>query len=333
VLKNVVLCFDQKRHQPATDHPTNATAFFALLTESDEQIGWYHAGNPRRFRQRDVLADARTAVAGAYAFVVDNAEPDDRILVFGAGRGGYCAQALTRLLGTVGILPPRWDDLTDYVTSAYGLPRTPRTPQDWARVRRLATALNGGDETAVAVDYLGLWDTLRPPGLPKPSSAPMSNVLAGRHAMAVDGGPYGHRLVTVRSSRVEQVWFRGWHCDVAGGAGACEPLTGIALDWVIDGARTAGALLRSDDVGASPTPTQTDALAGSARSLAMRRLPAEARVHASVDVYLRANPEYWRRLPDRVVWSDQEWLARGERLLPAATTLAVVPAELAAIAS
>jgi uncharacterized protein (DUF2235 family) len=253
--------------------------------------------------------------------------------MFGAGRGGYCAQALSRLLGAVGILPPRLDDLVDFVVSAYGLPRTRRTPQDWARVTRLAAELNDGDETTVAVDYLGLWDTSRPHALPTPPSAPVSNVVAGRHAVAVDGVPLGQRLISVRSDQVEEVWFRGGHCDVAGGAGACEPLTGIALDWILDGALAAGALLRADGTAVPPTPSQSDALAGSARSLPTRRLPTDARVHASVEVYLRANPEYWRRLPDRVVWSDQDWLARGERLIPAAAAPAILPAELAAVAS
>jgi uncharacterized protein (DUF2235 family) len=328
-LKNVVLCFDQLRHQPGTGDDSNATALFKLLDQSDHQIGWYHAGTPRRAR----LTDARATVGEAYTFLVRNFDPGDRVLVFGAGRGGYCAQALTRLLGTVGILPPRWDDLVDYVVCAYGLPRTRRTPREWALVARLAAELNDGDDNTIAVAYLGLWDALRPVPLPKPPPAPVSNVRAGRHAMAVDGGPFGDRLVSACSDRVEQVWFRGGHCDVAGGAGACEPLTGIALDWILDGARTAGAVLRTDAAAASPAPDQTDALAGSARSLSLRRLPADARLHASVDVYLRAHPEYWRRLPDRVVWSDRDWLARGERLLPAAATPAVVPAELAAVAS
>jgi uncharacterized protein (DUF2235 family) len=326
--KNVVLCFDQLRDQPGTGHDTNATALFGLLDQSDHQIGWYHPGSPRRARQRDGLTDARSTVGEAYTFLVRNFEPGDRVLVFGAGRGGYCAQTLTRLLGTVGILRPHWDDLVDYVVAAYGLPRTRRTPPEWALVAQLAAELNDGDDSTIAVAYLGLWDALRPVTLPKPRSAPVSNVRAGRHAMAVDGGPFGDRLVSACSDRVEQVWFRGGHCDVAGGAGACEPLTGIALDWILDGARAAGAVL--DDTAVSPAPDQTDALAGSARSLALRRLPSDARVHASVDVYLRAHPEYWRRLPDRVVWSDQDWLARGERLVPAAATPAVVPAELAA---
>jgi hypothetical protein len=332
-LKNVVLCFDQMRHQPGTGDDTNAAALLGLLDESDHQTGWYHAGTPRRARQRDAIADARTTVRAAYAFLVRNFDPGDRILLFGAGRGGYCAQALTRLLGTVGILPPRWDDLVDFVVSSYGLPRTRRTRPEWARVTQLAAELNDGDDTTVAVAYLGLWDTLRPHALPNPPSTPISNVIAGRHAMAVDGGPFGHRQESVKSDCVEEVWFRGGHCDVAGGAGACEPLTDISLDWILDGALAAGALLCTDDVAASPAPGQTDALAGSARSLSLRRLPTDARVHASVDVYLRAHPEYWRRLPDRVVWSDQDWLARSERLVPAAVTPAVVFAELVAVAS
>ena len=59
-----------------------------------------------------------------------------------------------------------------------------------------------------------------------------------------------------------------------------------------------------------------------------------ALVHASVDVYLRAHPEYWRRLPAHVVWADPDWLARGERLVQAEPVAAPVEApELAAAAS
>ena len=62
-----------------------------------------------------------------------------------------------------------------------------------------------------------------------------------------------------------------------------------------------------------------------------------ALVHASVDVYLRAHPDYWRRLPWRIVWSDVDWASRAERMpwpdtAPAATT-ASGDDELAAVAS
>jgi len=61
-------------------------------------------------------------------------------------------------------------------------------------------------------------------------------------------------------------------------------------------------------------------------------LPEGAAVHASVEVYLRARPQYWRRLPALVEWVDPEWLARGERLVqttPAAAEAAVPARELA----
>jgi uncharacterized protein (DUF2235 family) len=40
VRKNVVLCFDQVRHQPGAGSDTNATALFGLLERSDHQISW-----------------------------------------------------------------------------------------------------------------------------------------------------------------------------------------------------------------------------------------------------------------------------------------------------
>ncbi len=70
-----------------------------------------------------------------------------------------------------------------------------------------------------------------------------------------------------------------------------------------------------------------------ARTISLRRLPASPLVHASVDVYLRAHPEYWRRLPAHVVWADTDWLARSERLVDAGSPEAVEPAVLTAAAS
>jgi Uncharacterized alpha/beta hydrolase domain (DUF2235) len=223
----------------------------------------------------------------------------------------------------------------DYLLGAYALPRTRRTPQDWTRVRRLAARLAGRREIGVPVHYLGLWDTVKLPGLPR-ESEPLTNVDAGRHAVAIDGGygPFGEHLVASGSDRVEEVWFRGAHCDVAGGPAACQPLAQIALDWVLDGAMRAGVALKPGSRYLGPAPCEFDALAGSARTISIRNLPANALVHASVDIFLRAHPEYWRRLPAHVVWADTDWLARSERLVHAEpATARVVPEVLAAAAS
>jgi uncharacterized protein (DUF2235 family) len=337
-VKNIVVCFDSARAHPGSRNATNAEALLGLLDESDDQVTWYHPGarssNPRRLgglRRRHARDEARAAITEAYEFLIDCWQPEDRIYLFGVGRGAYCARSLTRLLGTVGLFP----QLMDYLLDAYALPRTRRTPQDWTRVRRLAARLAGRRDIGVPVHYLGLWDTLKLPGLPQ-ETEPLANVDAGRHAVAIDGGygPFGEHLVTSGSDRVEEVWFRGAHCDVAGTPAACQPLTQITLDWVLDGAMRAGVVLRPGSRYLGPAPSEFDALAGSARTISIRKLPANALVHASVNIYLRAHPEYWRRLPAHVIWADMDWLARSERLVHAEpTTARVVPEVLAAAAS
>ena len=339
-MKNIVLCFDRARDHPGPRDATNAESLLRLLDESDEQITWYHPGRRvppsaghklARLRWREAaLVDARAVIAEAYEFLVDWWEPGDRIYLFGVGRGAYCAHALTRLLGTVGVLP----DLVDYVLAAYAVPRTRRSPQDWRRVTLLAARLAGSREIGVPVQFLGLWDMVNVPGR-QATSEPLTNVVAGRHAVAVDGrhGPFAGHLVSSPEC-VDEVWFRGAHCDVGGGPGACWPLADIALDWMLDGAVQSGVTVRGASQCEAPAPSEYDALAGSARTISLRRLPASPLVHASVDIYLRAHPEYWRRLPAEVVWADTDWLARGERLVQAEPpAVRVEPAVFAAAAS
>ena len=324
-MTNHVLCFDSARHQPGMQAATNAENLFSLLDESDEQITWYHSGERTAERggrlsalrwREGAGADARAAIAEAYEFLVDWWSPGDRIYIFGVGRGGYCAQALARLLGTVGVLP----ELMDFVLAAYAVPRTPRTPQDWQRVTRLATRLSGRREIGVPVWFLGLWDSVRVPGFARRSvQDPPSNVVYGRHAVAIDS-LFGERLDT--SGWIEEVWFRGAHCDIAGGPGACRPLADITLDWMLDGAVKAGVAMAARHRYTAPAPSEADALAGSAKTISMRKLPPDAVLHASVDVFLHEHPEYWRRLPAHVIWADRHWVDRSERLVHTEPALA-----------
>ena len=313
MVKKLVLCFDRARRHPDADSVTNAHRLFHLLGD-DGQIGWYHPGVSMAdpwtrwspLSRREAAADdARAAIADAYQFLVDRWVPGDRIYLFGVGRGAYCAQTLTRLLAIVGVLP----DLMDYVLSAYALPRTQRSNQDWERVTDVASQLLQQRQIGLPVWYLGLWDTLRIPGFTRRTMPdPMPNVEHGRHAVAIDG-PFGERLVSSSSDRIEEVWFRGAHRDVVGGAGACRPLAGIAFDWMLDGAIAAGLTVHRGAVGCAPT--QADALAETAHTIAVRRLPAGATVHASVDPYLRAHRQYWKRMPADVAFCDPGWAARG----------------------
>jgi uncharacterized protein (DUF2235 family) len=345
-VKNIVMCFDRTHGRSWPRDATNAAALLSLLDDTcpDRQITWRDPDEPRFGLREAAVEGARASIVDAYLFLVDSWEPDDTIFLFGVGRGAYCAQALARLLGTVGVLPAGSDNVLEYALSAYALPRARRTKQDWRRVAGLAWKLAGaGDgEIAVPVQFLGLWDTVKVPGLPRrttagPDDGALTNVVAGRHAVAIDGGygPFGEYLVSPRAEHIEEVWFRGSHCDVAGGSGACRPLAGITLDWMLDGAAGAGAIVRAANPTEAPALTGLDALAEGAHTIPLRRLPANALVHASVEGYLRAHPRYWRRLPAQVVWADPEWVARSERLVgvaeaPAAT---VEPEPLTAVAS
>jgi uncharacterized protein (DUF2235 family) len=352
-MKNVVLCFDSTSNRPGPRDATNAETLFRLLDDGDDdrQLTWYDPGeaalnsprlfNPAARRWRgDVAAAARASVVDAYFYLAEKWAPNDRIFLLGAGRGGYCARALARMLGTVGLMVDREDNVVSYSLAAYALPTQSRTSADWRAIHRMACALEGRNDLAVPVHFLGLWDTVKVPGTPALCAADsLGNVVSGRHAVAIDGGagPFGECRIGRDDDTIEEVWFRGAHCDVVGGPNAYWPLADITLDWMIDGVVKAGGLIADEAGPRAPAPTECDALAEGARSLRFRKVPDDALVHASVDMYLRAHPDYWRRLPWHVVWSDLDWAARAERL-PVPDTAPVVKVapdadELASVAS
>ena len=308
-MKNIALCFDHvgDRRGPGASSgaATNAAALTELLVADDRQMVWWCPSptDAHRFPSRRAhLGSARACVTAAYTVLVERWSPGDRLFLFGSGRGAACAQALARLLGAVGVVRAAelagWTtaEFRQYVLATYAVPRTPREPSDWQRVRELAGQISGGDDVAVEVAYLGLWDSTPIPGEARArASEPLPAVRAARHARAIDGS--AHALtptVSPDSPDIEEVWFRGAHCDVAGSAGAViEPS------------------LRAHR---APAPDLTDTAPAHLRPLPAGRVPADAAVHASVQTYLRAHPSYWRRLPAHFVWADPEWAARAERL-------------------
>lgn len=352
-MKNVVVCFDSTNDRPGPCNATNAETLFRLLddTAADRQLTWYDAGeaalrspqlfNPAARRWRtSVAATARQSVVDAYFYLAEHWQPGDRIFLLGAGRGAYCARSLARMLGTVGLMDDRADNVVEYALAAFALPSQSRTTADLRNIHRMACALAGSREIAVPVHFLGMWDTVKVPGTPPLSEDDfLGNVISGRHAVAIDGGtgPFSECRIGGDDDAIEEVWFRGAHCDVAGGPNAYWPLADITLDWMLDGVVNAGAIVADAAMPRTPAPTELDALAEGARSLRLRTVPNHALVHASVEMYLRAHPDYWRRLPSHIVWSDLDWAARAERL-PVPDTAPMVKTtqesdELAAVAS
>ena len=204
-MKNLVLCFDSTNDRPGPRDATNAETLFRLLdaTDDDRQITWYDAGeaalnspqlfNPAARHWREtVAAAARESVVDAYFFLAEHWEPDDRIFLLGAGRGAYCARALARMLGTVGMMADRADNVVDYALAAYALPDP--EPHD-RRLDDRSTAwrveLEGRSDVAVPVQFLGLWDTVKVPGTPRT----LQGGLAGQRRLGAARGRHRRRLV------------------------------------------------------------------------------------------------------------------------------------------
>ena len=128
--------------------------------------------------------------------------------------------ALARLLGTVGVLPARSDNLMDNVLATYALPCTSPTPQEGRRLTRLALTLSGRRDIAVPVH---LRDTVKVPRLPRVSTSDtLADFARGgtRSPSMVPHGPFA-RPAAPKAKSIEEVWFRRARCDITGGSGAC----------------------------------------------------------------------------------------------------------------
>ncbi len=155
-MKNLVLCFDSTTNRPGPRDATNAETLFRLLdapTTTARSPGTTPARpcstrpgcfNPAARRWRgSVAAAARESVIDAYFFLAEHWEPEDRIFLLGAGRGAYCARALARLLGTVGMMADRADHVVEYALAAYALPGQRRTTQDWKQIHQHGVCAGG----------------------------------------------------------------------------------------------------------------------------------------------------------------------------------------------
>lgn len=339
-MRNIVVVFDQVGDPLRPRLPSNALALYALLDTTDPatQVTLYEPGlasTAQRSGLRNRTAEAsRARVRDTYRFVAQHWSPGDRIYLFGSGGGAYSARALAQLLDAVGVLQDGPDSLLDYMLATYALPQSHRTSADWHRIAAIASALADRDvhDVAAPVTYLGLWDTVAVPGLSRPyghgpDTAPLYNVAAGRHAVAIDAFGAPSLMSAEAGRRVEEVWFRGSHDDVCAGPAGNRSLSDITGEWMLDGALSAGVLVRGGYRQNAPCPTTRNALAEARTSAPLgpfgrRRLDAGALVHSSVALFLQDHPRYGNRLPDAPAWADPDWPARGEQLAVATDLVA-----------
>lgn len=143
----------------------------------------------------------------AYGFLLKHHRPGDKVYIFGFSRGAYAARVLNSLLYHAG-LPKKPDRLTypDLAEAVYGLvkvesdypaqyePLRRQRVQDDLRERKL------GEAPAVAVEVLGLWDTVEALGSPNWLSRIGHKAQIQQHLADVDNANsrYGDKLCNVQ---------------------------------------------------------------------------------------------------------------------------------------
>lgn len=147
-------------------------------------------------------------LADAYAFLMQNYEPGDRIYIFGFSRGAYTARALTGLLGRVGLLDRGCNSLIPYVIKYYRNSNTHQLnffKKRFSRTYALkwnevlpnqhtpwkTELMKRTSRGVIPVHFLGVWDTVKSVGLLRrkatlPDTDWLPNMINGRHAVAID---------------------------------------------------------------------------------------------------------------------------------------------------
>jgi uncharacterized protein (DUF2235 family) len=227
-------------------------------------------------------------IGQAYLFLCREYRRGDQIWLFGFSRGAFTVRAVAGMVHMFGLVRPEHEPLLPTLLRIYfaaaednlgmwtklteGLRRILRggrkPPSRKALAEQVRLNFTDPDGRVAPVHFTGVWDTVESVGV-RGLRKSISNkaLMQGkrlvhvRHALSLDEHRYAflpryyEDRVLDPGQTLAQVWFRGVHSDVGGGA-AFAPQAGlsrIALDWMVAEADAAG--LRCAPVpAAEPAP-------------------------------------------------------------------------------
>ncbi|KAF8595457.1 hypothetical protein BDV93DRAFT_548796 [Ceratobasidium sp. AG-I] len=215
-------------------------------------------------------------VVDGYKYLVETYRAGDRICIFGFSRGAFTARALAGMVHCVGLLPRH---NIEHIPFAYQLYANDKTRKDTDEVPKLFGALETDNANTpkpnpplpnpsplnpedykrtfcipVQIDFVGVWDTVASVGALLPKFLPWieynPSIRAFRHALSLDErrasfvpSLWNHSFTNLEKQDVREVWFKGQHTDVGGGADkpttADDPkhpysrLSNIPLRWMV----------------------------------------------------------------------------------------------------
>ena len=300
----VLLCDGTNNNLTGAANDTHVVAIAELLRADPdaERVVFYDpgVGNPgelpgatlwdkaRRLAERiDGLAFGRGVfdnIAEGYLFLMRHWRgDDDQIWLFGFSRGAFTARSIGGLVNRFGILRPHLEPLVPTLLHQYFSQATPRAD---AIARQASRLFAEAPLRRPFIEFVGVWDTVQTVGT-WPFSLHMKArpTLQGkqfvhvRQALALDE----HRAQFVprayaedngsivaaggKAGTVQQLWFRGAHCDVGGGYALAESaLARAPLVWLVSQAVQCGLRLRHDG-----QPLDDEARAAAAVAQAVQR--------------------------------------------------------------
>ena len=256
-LKRLVVCCDGTWNTPEMESPTNVVRLAGNVRprsrDGSLQVLYYDEGVGTGGWLDKYIGGAfgeglDVNVREAYRFLANNYEDGDEIYLFGFSRGAYAVRSLAGMIGYAGVLSR--GKLTE-VFEAYDLYRQEKSADGDA-----AQAFRQRHKSKVPrITLLGCWDTVGALGIPdKLPGVSVDRAFRRRyrwldnnigahvgtalHALAIDErrAEFAPKLMQVGSANqtVRQVWFAGDHGCVGGGTAHKEPLSRIALEWMVD---------------------------------------------------------------------------------------------------
>jgi len=270
--RNLIVCFDGTSNQFGAND-TNVVRLVQALERCDErQIVYYDPGvgtlpepglltaAAQRISEIFGLAfgvGLTAKIERAYAFLMHNWQPGDRVFLFGFSRGAYTARALAGLLHMFGLLAPSHENLLPYVMRLFRGSR--RVADQESKIWRVSAQFRntfardaGVEHRRFRVHFVGVWDTVASVGwiwdpVKFRYTAANPSIVTVRHAVAIDERRSFFRqnlfAADVRGQNLLELWFPSSHSDVGGGYPESygglwrEPFT-----WMVDEAKKAGLL-------------------------------------------------------------------------------------------
>ena len=342
--KNVVVCCDGTANEFATDHTNVLKLFRVLDNAAGGQVAFYHPGLGTMEAVGAVTSVARKAtkllglavgyglerdVGEAYAFLMQQFEPDDTLFMLGFSRGAYTVRGVAALLHMYGLLPAGNEPMIPYairMLNAAGRKKD-RTGFDLAEDFR--DTFRG---RACKPHFVGVWDTVNSVGwienpLKLPYTANNPDIAIGRHAIAID-----ERRAFFRTNRwqpdppaadsgpkdLKQVWFPGVHCDVGGGYLEAESgLSKYAFEWMVREAALAGLLVDRGRIDKIMGRTgKKDEIMGR-KGTTYAEADPNAKMHESLTIWWRpaeiVPKKHWKKDEQTGQWREERRMNLGRR--------------------